>query len=1090
MNELDSALLALLLEDETSQADRLCPRQSAGPCPLSFAQQRLWLLQRLDPGSTAYNLTRAFRLQGRLDEPALQQAFEALIARHEVLRTGFEEGQGDPRQRVLADLPFRLVCEQYGEMPEAAQSALLGRRLEQEAARPFDLARPPLLRVTLLRFGEQAHGLLLAMHHIVSDAWSNPILVRDLATAYAQALAGRPPQLPGLPVQYADYAVWQRQHMQGEVLERALRHWRDYLGERVPALELPTDLPRPAKPSQRGQRLRFTLMAELAERVQAFCRAEGCTPFVLLLAAWQVLLARYSGQAAFAIGVPHAARSHCELDELIGFFVNTLIYRVDMDAQLSGRQLCRRLRQESLAALDHAELPFELLLERLQIERDPSRTPLFQAMFNLSSGAGVRLSLADIQIEQLRIEADSAKFDLSLDVALRADGVHCELEYSLDLFLPATAERMAAHYQQLLGALLDNPDAQVWQLPLLARDEREQVLRQWNRSERLLAPSEDMLALFERRVLVAPERCALVCGAERLSYAELNAQANRLAHWLREAGVASDQLIAVCLEREAALLVALLAIHKAGAGYLPIDPGQPPARNADILAQAAPCLVLTREALVGLFDDGLHLVTLEALQPALATLDEQNLGLPVHPRQLAYSLYTSGSTGRPKGVQIEREALFNFLQGIQEHARLSADDRLLAVTTLGFDIAALELFLPLLQGGCVVLALREQALQPAALIALLETQAISVMQATPATWQMLLDHDSPAWHGLRVLCGGEAMAGELAERLLARGVQLLNLYGPTETTVWSAAQAVTRVDTAVIPIGRPLANNRLYILDEHLQPQPPGVTGELYIGGAGLARGYAARPGLTAGAFVPNPFATAQAPGAGPGSRLYRSGDLARYRADGRVEFLGRRDFQVKLRGFRIELGEIEAALAAHAGVQQAVVALRKAPGGQEALVAYLRAPAEVAMDSLGPHLRERLPAYMLPAAFVWLDSFPLNANGKVDRSALPAPLWRAIEAVIPPACDSERRLAAIWSEVLGVQVHSRQDDVFALGAQSLQLVRIQARIIRVFGCEVALAGLFANPRLAEMAALIEQSLAASGTDELALIDSLLQAYE
>ncbi|HLD68163.1 MAG TPA: condensation domain-containing protein, partial [Pseudomonas sp.] len=701
MNELDSALLALLLEDETSQADRLCPRPSAGPSPLSFAQQRLWLLQRLDPGSTAYNLTRAFRLQGRLDEPALQQAFAALIARHEVLRTSFEDGQDDPRQRVLADLPFRLVCEQYGEMPEAAQSDLLGRRLEHEAARPFDLTRPPLLRVTLLRFGEQAHGLLLAMHHIVSDAWSNPILVRDLAAAYAQALAGQAPKLPALPVQYADYAVWQRQHMQGEVLERALHHWRDYLGERVPVLELPTDLPRPAKPSQRGQRLRFTLAAELAERAQAFCRAEGCTPFVLLLAAWQVLLARYSGQAAFAIGVPHAARSHCELDEVIGFFVNTLIYRVDIGAQLSGRELCRRLRQESLAALDHAELPFELLLDRLQIERDPSRTPLFQAMFNLSSGAAVRLSLADIQIEQLRIEADSAKFDLSLDVALRADGVHCELEYSLDLFLPATAERMAAHYQQLLGALLDNPDAQVRQLSLLAKDERVQVLRHWNRSERLLPPGEDMLALFERQVLVAPERCALVCGAERLSYAELNAEANRLAHWLREAGVAGDQLIAICLEREAALLIALLAIQKAGAGYLPIDPGQPPARNADILAQAAPRLVLTREALVGLLEGGLPLVTLEALQPALATLGEQNLGLPVHPQQLAYSLYTSGSTGRPKGVQIEREALFNFLQGIQEHARLTADDRLLAVTTLGFDIAALELFLPLLQGACV-----------------------------------------------------------------------------------------------------------------------------------------------------------------------------------------------------------------------------------------------------------------------------------------------------------------------------------------------------------------------------------------------------
>lgn len=1088
MNELDSALLALLLEDEAPQADRISP--SFGPSSLSFAQQRLWFLQQLDPDSTAYNLTRAFHLRGTLDALALEKAFQALIARHAVLRTRFEDVQGEPLQIALAEVPFRLVCEQYVGMPGEVQLAILRRRLQHEAAQSFDLSQAPLLRVTLLHFDEQSHGLLLSMHHIVSDAWSNPILVRDLAAAYAQVLAGQASELPALPVQYADYAVWQRQQLQGEALEAELRHWRSYLGERVPVLELPTDFPRPAKPSPHGQRLRFALPAQLAERAQLFCRAEGCTPFVLLLATWQLLLARYSGQQAFAIGVPHAARSRCELDELIGFFVNTLIYRVDLGAQLTGRELCRRLRQESLAALDHAELPFELLLEQLQVERDPSRTPLFQAMFNLSSGAAVRLSLADIQIEQVLIDADSAKFDLSLDVAVRPDGLYCELEYRLDLFLPATAERIATHYQQLLEALLHSPDSAVWQLPLLASGERDEVLNLWNRSEQVLVAGEDMLALFERRVLAGPERCALVCGAEQLSYAELNAQANRLAHWLRGEGVGAEQLIGVCLEREASLLIALLAIHKAGAAYLPIDPAQPPARNADILAQAAPTLLLTREALTGLFDSELPVVTLESLQPAMATLSEDNLGLPVQPRQLAYSLYTSGSTGRPKGVQIEREALVNFLHGIQAHARLTEDDRLLAVTTLGFDIAVLELFLPLLHGACVVLSQREQALQPAALIRLLESQAVSVMQATPATWQMLLDYPSQAWQGLRVLCGGEALPGELAERLLARGVQLTNVYGPTETTVWSAAQAVERVDAAVVPIGRPLANNRLYILDDYLQPQPPGVAGELYIGGAGLARGYAGRPGLTATAFVPNPFARPEAPGVGFGSRLYRTGDLARYRADGSVEFLGRRDFQVKLRGFRIELGEIEAALTAHGEVQQAVVAVRQAPGGQETLVAYLRASPELAVESLGDHLRERLPAYMLPTAFVRLDGFPLNANGKVDRRALPAPAWGASEALTPPASDSERRLAAIWTEVLGVSAISRQDELFALGAQSLQLVRIQARVISEFACEVALAELFAHPRLCDMARLIEQACLTPEEDQWAQIDSLLQAYE
>ena len=1090
MNEFDSALLALLLEDEAPQAGRIPSLQFAGPSPLSFAQQRLWFLQRLAPESTAYNLTRAFHLRGKLDVSALESAFQAVTTRHAVLRSRFDDIQGESQQIVLDEVPFGLAIEVHAGLSEEVQVEVVSRRLNQEAARPLDLARPPLLRVTLLHFGENSHGLLLAMHHIVSDAWSNPILVRDLAAAYAQALAGQTPELPALPVQYADYAVWQRQQLQGEALATELRYWRDYLGERVPVLEFPTDLPRPAQPSQRGQRLRFAIPAELAARAQAFCRAEGYTPFVLLLATWQVLLARYSGQQAFAIGVPHAARSRCELEELIGFFVNTLVYRVDLDTQLSGRELCRRLRQESLAALDHAELPFELLLEQLQVERDPSRTPLFQALFNLSSGAEVRLSLADIQIEQLQIEADSAKFDLSLDVAVRPDGVYCELEYRLDLFLPATAERMAAHYQQLLGALLDSPDSCVWQLPLLACDERDAVLNLWNRSEQALTSGDDMLTLFERRALAGPERCALVCGTERLSYAELNAQANRLARWLRGQGVGAEQLIGVCLEREAALLIALLAIHKAGAAYLPIDPAQPPARNADILAQAAPRLLLTRETLAGLFDNSLPLVTLESLQPLMATLRDDNLGLLVQPQQLAYSLYTSGSTGRPKGVQIEREALANFLQGIQAHARLTANDRLLAVTTLGFDIAALELFLPLLHGACVVLAKREQTQQPAALIELLESQAISLMQATPATWQMLLEYASPAWQGLRVLCGGEALAGELAERLLARGVQLSNVYGPTETTVWSAAQTVEQVDAAVIPIGRPLANNRLYILDEYLQPQPPGVAGELYIGGAGLARGYAGRPELTAMAFVPNPFAVAEAPGAGPGSRLYRTGDLARYRADGSVEFLGRRDFQVKLRGFRIELGEIEAALNAHDEVQQAIVVVRKAPGGQDALVAYLRAAPELVSESLGPYLRERLPVYMLPSAFVRLANFPLNANGKVDRQALPVHVWSAAEAQMPPASDSEKRLAAIWMEVLGVSAISRQDELFALGAQSLQLVRIQARMNREFACDLGLAELFAHPRLCDMAALIERACLTTEEDQWAQIDSLLQAYE
>ncbi|WP_225931889.1 MULTISPECIES: non-ribosomal peptide synthetase [Pseudomonas] len=1092
MDNVDE-LLALLQSDAQAQPDPLRRRAHEGPQPLSFAQQRLWFLQRLAPLSTAYNLTRAFLFNGELNVPALRQAFSALVERHGVLRTRFIEIDGEPRQEMLAEAAFVLHQRAFPDVAEAARHDHLQGLLSIEDGTAFDLSQAPLLKVELIRYDATCHGLLLKMHHIVSDAWSNPILVADLASAYAQALRGDTPQLPALPVQYIDYALWQRERLDGAQYQADLDYWKQYLGTQVPVLELPTDYPRPAQPGLRGQRLRWQLPAAQAEQVQAFCRANGSSALVILLAAWQLLLARYSGQSSFAVGVPHGGRNHEALDGLLGFFVNTLVYRVDLDPHLSGRALCERLRHESLDALQHAEPPFELLLEHLDVQRDVSRTPVFQAMFNLSSGAAVNFSLPGLHIVRVLPAQDSAKFDLTLDVAVRPDGIFCELEYSLELFAPATIERFASSYGLLLDGLMGQPDTPVWQLPLLAPAQRQHQLQRWNASELALQPGQDMLALFERQVLAAPQRCALICGGEALSYAELDARANRLAHWLRANGVACDERVGICLEREAELLVALLAVHKAGGAYLAIDPGQPAARNSDILGQARPRLVLTRANLQQVLGNAGRVVLLETLDDALSQLPQSPLGLPVHPRQLAYTLYTSGSTGRPKGVDIEREAFVNFLHGIQARVQLSAADRLLAVTTLGFDIAGLELFLPLVHGATVVLASRADSQDPAALLGLMARHGISVMQATPATWQMLVEHDSPAWAGLRLLCGGEALKAELAERLLARKVQLLNVYGPTETTVWSAAHAVEQVTSAVLPIGRPLANNRLYVLDDYLEPLPVGVAGDLYIGGAGVARGYADRPELTAAAFVPNPFAQASAPGAQAGSRLYRTGDRARYRADGSLEFLGRSDFQVKLRGFRIELGEIESALAALPGVTQAVVALRQAAAGQDLLVAYLCLGAGT-FDSLAAQqrLRLQLPAYMVPSAFVVLQRLPLNANGKVDRKALPEPQWDAAAACdeAPLAGPWQEGLAQIWREVLGVWPIAPRAELFRLGAQSLQLVRIQARIRQQFACEIALAQLFANPVLADMAGLIEQACSTPVVDELAEIEKLLLAFE
>lgn len=1091
MNDLDDALLALLQGDALQLPDRLQAQSHTGPQILSFAQQRLWFLQRMNPSATAYNLTRAFLFTGRLNVAALDLAFTALIKRHGVLRTRFIEEEGEPRQTVLDDLAFVLHKREAPGIDSAARREHLGTLLTLEDQSAFDLSLAPLLKVELIRYDEFSHGLLLKMHHIISDAWSNPILVRDLATAYGQAVRGEVVQLPELPVQYVDFAVWQRRHLGSDAVQPDLGYWKDYLGTSLPVLELPTDFPRPAQQSQRGQRLRFQLDDQQSSRIHDTCRSTALTPFVILLAAWQLLLGRCSGQREFAVGVPHGGRSREELDELLGFFVNTLVYRVQLDAQLTGRELCDRLRRESLAALQHAELPFELLLEHLEVERDVSRTPVFQAMFNLSSGAAVNFTLPGLETERVLPSQDSAKFDLTFDVAVRPDGVFCEIEYSQDLFTPATVEGFASSYRLLLDGLMTQPDLPVWQLPMLDAAQRLQQLDRWNSTERALVPAQDMLALFEQQVAAEPERCALVSGSHSLSYAELNARANRLAHWLKAQGVGGDVRVGVCLGREADLLVALLAIQKSGAGYLPIDPGQPAARNADIIEQARPRLILTREALREVVGQVAPVVTLEALGDELSRSPVTDLGLTTHPRQLAYTLYTSGSTGRPKGVDIDRQAFVNFLLGIQEHVQLTPADRLLAVTTLGFDIAGLELFLPLVQGATVVLASGEDSLNPRALIELMQHQAISVMQATPATWQMLIEHDSPAWQGLRVLCGGEALGAELAERLLARQVKLLNVYGPTETTVWSAVHAVDQVDSAVIPIGRPLANNRLYVLDEFLEPQPVGVAGDLYIGGSGVARGYADRPDLTAVSFIPNPFVQPRAPGAQAGSRLYRTGDRARYRSDGCLEFLGRSDFQVKLRGFRIELGEIEAALAALPGVTQVVVVLRRAPGGQEVLVAYLcHERAEIDRADTQLRLRGRLPGYMVPGAFVVLANLPLNANGKVDRKALPEPQWVDEEAGGELVGPWQTSLADIWRDVLNVWPIAPGADLFRLGAQSLQLVRIQARIRHQFGCEVALAQLFANPMLSDMAALVEQACSTPEVDELAEIEKLLLAFE
>nr|WP_315591458.1 amino acid adenylation domain-containing protein [uncultured Cupriavidus sp.] len=1072
----------------------ISPRAHRDPVPLSFAQQRLWFLQRYAPRSVAYNLVRAFRLRGALSVPALERALQALATRHAVLRTRFVEQAGEPVQRIDAAMPS-LTKVSVADDHHAVQALL-----QQEAARVFDLSSAPPVQFTVACIADDVHVLVMAMHHIVSDGWSNAILARDLALAYEAALNEAPPAWPELPIEYADYACWQRERLQGTALDGAMEAAAARIGNAVPALELPLDFARPATPAGKGARIRWTLASQTVEALRAYCASSPAgrlTPFAVLLAAWQALLARYSGQQDFAVGVPNAARTHEELDDLIGCFINTQIYRARLAPAMNTHALCAQIRDDARAALNQADLPFELLLDRIAPVRDPSRTPVFQAMFNLQMGDVAALSFAGLSVTALAVPDDSAKFDITLDLQAGSAGVRATLEYDAALFAPATIERMARHYDALLAAMLATPDVALDALPMLDTAERQEIVLQGNQTAMPLHAGDDVVRQFGASVATHAARIAVTGRAGRnevaLGYGALDAESNRIANWLHGRGIGPECLVGVCLPRTPELVAVLLGILKAGAAYLPIDASHPPQRNAHILAHAQPGVILATTQERAALGDAASVILLEGPTRPWHDASEAYALSDPHPEQLAYTLYTSGSTGTPKGVQISRGAFANFLLAMSAVAPLQPDDRLLAITTLGFDIAGLELFLPLVSGAHVVLASQDEARDPAQLAQLMTRHAISVMQATPATWQMLLSHDTPAWTGLRVLCGGEALGRELANGLRARGAQVLNVYGPTETTVWSAACRLGDgpLATAVAPVGVPIANNQLYVLDARMEPVPPGVAGELYIGGAGLARGYAADPARTAAAFVPNPF-VASGPGAQAGSQLYRTGDMARKRADGVVEFLGRRDHQVKVRGFRVELGEVEAALAACQGVRHAACTVRRDNDGMGQLYGYYVADTDSPLDvavmvpAMVAAMRQRVPGYMVPSRFMQLDSLPLNANGKVDRMALPEPA-AAPRTVAPLRTTTEHELAALWSALLNVPELGADDDFFAHGGHSLLLVRLQARIRDTLHCELALPTLFGAPVLRDMAAAIDSTGRRDAQADVDFMNALLE---
>ncbi|HEV2145827.1 MAG TPA: amino acid adenylation domain-containing protein [Longimicrobiaceae bacterium] len=1061
-----------------TQAHPLVPVSRDRPLPLSFAQQRLWFLDRLDPGSAAYNMPFALRLRGPLRVDVLERGLARVVRRHETLRTVFAEVGGEPAQVVREAGAVVVPVADLRALPAAARPAEALRLAREEAARPFDLATGPLLRSALLRLGDEEWALLLTMHHIAGDGWSLGVLVREVSELYTAGSEGREPALAAIPIQYADYAVWQRGWMTGEVLEAQLAFWREELSGAPSLLELPTDRPRTRAPDARGERAPFGLSAEVTSGLRALSVREGATLFMTLLAGWQLLLSQYAGVEEVCVGTPVAGRTRLETEGLIGLFINTLVVRTELSGAPTFRELLGRVRDRTFRAYQHQEVPFERLVEELQVERTLAHTPLFQVLFILQNNERADVRLGELRVEPLATGAEVAKFDLTLALAEDGDRLGGAISYRAALFDASSVERMLGHLRVLLEAAAADPGRRVGEIALLTGSERRQVVEEWNATEVQIASERPVYVRIAERAARSPDAGAVVSGGESITCAQLEARSNRLARHLRSRGVRAESLVGLYLERGVEMVVAMLAIHKAGGAYVPLDPAYPVERLAYMLRDCGARVLLTQESLAGtLALEGARLVRVDAEQEEIARHSAQALETAASPDSLAYVIYTSGSTGRPKGVMNTHGALLNLLESFGRMLAPGADDVLLALTPLSFDIAALEVFLPLVCGARLVIADRETALDGAKLLREMGAVGATLVQATPATWYMLL---AAGWEGgdaLTALCGGEALQQELAAELLRRAGAAWNVYGPTETTVWSTAERIRSAE-APICVGRPLANTGTYVLDGELQAVPVGVVGTLFIGGMGLARGYLGRPELTAERFRPHPFS------AEAGARVYDTGDLARLRADGRIEVLGRTDQQVKVRGYRIELGEIEAALNAHPAVERAAVVAVSTGANDRRLVGYVgvKEGAEVSPAELRAHLVERLPEYMVPPAYVVLERLPLTPNGKVDRRVLPAPDVAGMvagESFIGPRDMVELALARIWEGLLHTSPIGVRDSFFELGGHSLLSVRLMARIEDLTGKRIPLSALFAHPTIERLASALRAEQAERGTGPL-----------
>lgn len=1080
----------------------IIPADRSKPIPLSFAQQRIWFLTQIDPNSATYNETIALQIKGSLQLHALEQSLNNIIQRHESLRTSFQVIDGQPHQVIHPPETFHLPIQ-------TISTEQLDSLLSSEVHRPFKLDQGPLFRVTLLQLfqrpagsvaypaSQQEYVLLLVIHHILWDDWSADIFLRELAQLYqiyskiSAHTTDTDSILPKLEIQYADFAVWQRQWWRSIDSQSAssattqLNYWKQQLVGDLPALALPTDHPRPPIQTYRGANYRFYLHLDTLQALKVLSQQHNATLFMLLLAAFQVLLYRYSTQTDIIVGTPVANRTRKEIEGLIGFFVNTLAIRTDISGNPTFLELLNRVRYLAQAAYANQDLPFEEMVNALQLPRDPSRQAIFQVMLALQNAMPEQLDLGDLDVRLLEIEGKTAKFDLTLYLTENSQGITGRMEYNTDLFDRSTITQMVDHFQVLVDSIIHNPTQRIAELPLLTRADLNR-LADWNRTSVDYPGGRYIYEYFEEQARQNPQFVALIFEGQSMSYHEMNCRANQLAHYLRKLGIGPESLVGVSMERSFEMVIALYGILKAGGAYVPLDPTYPSQRLAYMLADARVAVLLTQSILVDKLPvHNARIICLDREWGIIAQESSQNPACAIHDDNLAYMIYTSGSTGKPKGAMNTHAAILNRLLWMQDAYHLNSEDRVLQKTPFSFDVSVWEFFWPLMFGACLVIARPEGHKDSRYLVQLIKDQHISTIHFVPSMLQVFIEEpDIDKCSSLRrVICSGEALPLDLQERFFSRipkHVELHNLYGPTEAAVdvtyWICQR---QSDLHCVPIGFPIANIQIHLLDPFLHPTPVGVPGELCIGGIGLARGYHGRPELTAEKFIPDPFCLH------PGARLYRTGDLACYQPDGSIKYLGRMDYQVKIRGFRIELGEIEFALSQYPTINEVIVVAQPVEtdtsvqhaSSNKQLVAYFTlastdatAPTDLTFSDLRDFLKERLPDYMIPAVFIQMDTLPLNPNGKVDRKALPTPSLTRLKpkSYTPPQNTIETTLCSIWAEVLKVHPVGIHDNFFELGGDSILGMQIiaKARLANILLTPIQL---FQYQSIAELANVISQ---------------------